>query len=514
GIEFVSLSDAARQQIRDWTDSANIRPGGPAGGLMPKLGREAAGSLARTDSRDAAAEFDLAFPSENPDEAEVRAGHGPTPRAIAPVEYESAPEHAQGPVNRGKSGAPSVDEREFREERVVPPPESPLGYGDADSNGNVRGNTLGNSNFGNPMFGNPMMLDRTPGPDPFAGMEYGAGGSEGWLRRSWLGVAMIVLVIFVAGGVLAVGPSNVKALLVQRLSADVNAPPPPQADAIENAPEQSESPSPAMPAAIPPAGNSELPADPSAAQSSAGAGMGVGNGIDASDPDAAAADAKSAHPAVERVPPPLTKANPVIHPSSSDDAKSAEEMTRRFQLEHRDAPMEATNRPVAKTNPAPVAQDTGVAGTGLERGLPPSSDERETRQSGQTSSTMPTGMPAGLVAVSSHFESTQGIAPDGLADNGTPTIGQLVSIKQPVYPAEAVREHVEGTVQLRVVVDQIGRVESVYVVSGPPLLVPAAIRAVREWRYNGTILNSKAVKSVENVAMVFRVANSLDSPQE
>jgi periplasmic protein TonB len=105
------------------------------------------------------------------------------------------------------------------------------------------------------------------------------------------------------------------------------------------------------------------------------------------------------------------------------------------------------------------------------------------------------------------------VATDELEDDGRPTIGQLVSIKQPIYPVEAVRAHVEGTVRLRVVVDQIGRVEAVYVVSGPPLLVPAAIGAVREWRYNGTVLDSKAVKSVEDVAMVFRLANSVQSPR-
>ena len=58
-------------------------------------------------------------------------------------------------------------------------------------------------------------------------------------------------------------------------------------------------------------------------------------------------------------------------------------------------------------------------------------------------------------------------------------IGQVVSIRQPVYPVEAEREHVEGTVQLRATVDPTGRVEIVQAISGPPILVPAAIEAVR-----------------------------------
>jgi TonB family protein len=336
------------------------------------------------------------------------------------------------------------------------------------------------------------MFDLDPQPAPFAGIDYAGGESEGWPRRNWLAVVMIVLAIFVAGSVLAIGPSNVKTF-VRKLSVAVEAPP--QPSAAENAPAESMSP------AVPPADNSELPPAPSPAPTSASPGVPAGSGVDASDQDAKAADEKSSHRAAERVP--LTNANPAIHPESSDEAESAEEITRRFQLEHRDTPVsvEAMNRPVAEMNPGPASQDSEV---------PASSDEPETRQSSQVSPTMPTG----LVAISSHFQSVQGIGPDQLANGGPPVIGQLVSIQQPVYPAEAVREHVEGTVRLRVVVDQIGHVEAVYVVSGPPLLVPAAIRAVRGWRYNGTLLDSRRVKSVEDVVMVFRMTNSLESPHD
>ncbi|MFZ0787910.1 MAG: energy transducer TonB [Candidatus Acidiferrales bacterium] len=497
GVQFVNLSDEARRQIRDWTDSADIHPDESVSGVAPKpgKGREAPGSFARSeDSGDPASEFDLAFPSENPGEAEVPAGQAPQARVVAPVDDpESATNHAPRPASRAQSSGPSIEEREFRDKPGAPPPTT-AAYDDADSSRKAPWSAPRN-----PMF------DLDPRPDPFAGIEYRTGGSEGWARRNWLAVVTIVLAIFVIGGVLAVGPSNVKALVVEKLSPLVQAPPP-QTKAVDNTPPQS-----ALPA-TPPAGNSELPPAPSPAPSSASTAAPAENGADASDQNAKAASVGGGASQRAAAQVPATKANPAIHSESSDDGESAEEITRRFQLEHRDTPVsaEATNRPVAEMNPEPPPQDAQVP---VNRDVPASSDEPETGQSSQTASTVPTGMPAGLVTISSHFQAVQGVAPDQLPDGGRPVVGQLVSIQQPVYPAEAFREHVEGTVQLRLVVDQLGHVEAVYVVSGPPLLVPAAIRAAREWRYNGTLLDSRRVKCVEDVAMVFRLANSLESPR-
>jgi len=86
-------------------------------------------------------------------------------------------------------------------------------------------------------------------------------------------------------------------------------------------------------------------------------------------------------------------------------------------------------------------------------------------------------------------------------------------MRQPAYPVEAERTHVEGTIELRVIVDQVGAVEIVQLVSGPPILAPAAINAVREWRYRPTILNGRAVQSVEDISVVFRLGNSVSSPR-
>jgi protein TonB len=72
---------------------------------------------------------------------------------------------------------------------------------------------------------------------------------------------------------------------------------------------------------------------------------------------------------------------------------------------------------------------------------------------------------------------------------------------------------VEGTVTLSVLVDPAGTVESVKLISGPPMLVFAAINSVWQWRYNRTTLNGRAVESVEEVTVAFRLGNSASSPR-
>ena len=53
----------------------------------------------------------------------------------------------------------------------------------------------------------------------------------------------------------------------------------------------------------------------------------------------------------------------------------------------------------------------------------------------------------------------------------------------PIYPAQARRARVQGTVTLEIHIASDGRVARVAVVSGPPLLVPAAVAAVRKWQF-------------------------------
>jgi periplasmic protein TonB len=61
--------------------------------------------------------------------------------------------------------------------------------------------------------------------------------------------------------------------------------------------------------------------------------------------------------------------------------------------------------------------------------------------------------------------------------------GQLIVPIQPHYPAIALMAHVQGTVVVSALISTEGRIESLRVLSGPPLLVQAATDAIRQARY-------------------------------
>ena len=87
-------------------------------------------------------------------------------------------------------------------------------------------------------------------------------------------------------------------------------------------------------------------------------------------------------------------------------------------------------------------------------------------------------------------------------------MGRLVTRVDPVYPDEAKQQGVEGTVRLHAIFNRDGGVQSVIQISGPPLLAPAAMNAVRQWRYSQTILGGQAMETEEDVTVQFRLGNS------
>lgn len=84
-------------------------------------------------------------------------------------------------------------------------------------------------------------------------------------------------------------------------------------------------------------------------------------------------------------------------------------------------------------------------------------------------------------------------------------IGKLIVHGEPFYPAEARSRRIEGSVELRAKVGRTGQIVGVTPVSGPWLLFPAAVAAVREWRYEPTYVNGDPVETLADVTIVFRL---------
>lgn len=84
--------------------------------------------------------------------------------------------------------------------------------------------------------------------------------------------------------------------------------------------------------------------------------------------------------------------------------------------------------------------------------------------------------------------------------------GLIVRKIAPMYPDDARQHRIQGTVLLHVMIDKEGNVEQVDLISGHPLLAPAAIEAVRQWKYKPFLLNEKPMDVDTQVRVNFSLA--------
>jgi TonB family protein len=73
----------------------------------------------------------------------------------------------------------------------------------------------------------------------------------------------------------------------------------------------------------------------------------------------------------------------------------------------------------------------------------------------------------------------------------------------PKYPEKARQMRVQGTVVLNVMISKKGKVTEISVISGHPLLVPAAIDAVKQWRYKPYRVAGHKVEAQTEVVVNF-----------
>ena len=83
--------------------------------------------------------------------------------------------------------------------------------------------------------------------------------------------------------------------------------------------------------------------------------------------------------------------------------------------------------------------------------------------------------------------------------------GLLVSPIKPVYPAIAKAAGVQGTVVVEAVISRSGTIESLHVVSGPPMLREAAMEAIRTARYQPYKLNDEPIEVETMITVNFKI---------
>ena len=77
----------------------------------------------------------------------------------------------------------------------------------------------------------------------------------------------------------------------------------------------------------------------------------------------------------------------------------------------------------------------------------------------------------------------------------------------PIYPPLAKSVRLQGAVVLAIVIGKDGSVEEIKLVSGHPLLAPAAMEAVKQWTYKPTMLNGQPVQVQTQVTVNFSLAD-------
>ena len=81
--------------------------------------------------------------------------------------------------------------------------------------------------------------------------------------------------------------------------------------------------------------------------------------------------------------------------------------------------------------------------------------------------------------------------------------GNLVHRVQPDYPVLARQARIQGQVVLRATISRDGAIANLQVLSGNPMLTPAALNAVRQWRYRPYVLNGEPVEVETEVTVNF-----------
>ena len=84
--------------------------------------------------------------------------------------------------------------------------------------------------------------------------------------------------------------------------------------------------------------------------------------------------------------------------------------------------------------------------------------------------------------------------------------GLMLKKVPPVYPPLAKQARIQGTVLLKVTISKSGDVENLQLISGHPMLAPAAIEAVKQWKYKPYLLNGEPVEVETQVQVNFTLA--------
>ena len=87
---------------------------------------------------------------------------------------------------------------------------------------------------------------------------------------------------------------------------------------------------------------------------------------------------------------------------------------------------------------------------------------------------------------------------------GGKTVADTKAAQANIQAQRAALANTEETVLLQAVISKQGTIENLRLLTGHPMLVPAAIEAVRQWRYRPSLLNGKPIAVQKQITIVFK----------
>ncbi len=119
------------------------------------------------------------------------------------------------------------------------------------------------------------------------------------------------------------------------------------------------------------------------------------------------------------------------------------------------------------------------------------------------------GVIGGIVNATSNLAyvpKLQPVVPQRVRISQGVTSGMLIRKVEPLYPVLARSARISGDVVLKAIINKQGEIQDLQLVSGHPMLVPAAIEAVRQWRYRPYLLNGQPVEVETTITVIFTLS--------
>jgi len=86
---------------------------------------------------------------------------------------------------------------------------------------------------------------------------------------------------------------------------------------------------------------------------------------------------------------------------------------------------------------------------------------------------------------------------------GNVQAARIITRVAPEYPEMARMGRISGVVRLHAIIGKDGRIKQLEVISGHPMLAQAALDAVRQWRYQPTLINAEPVEVDTTIDVIF-----------